>query len=118
MKSRVASAHQPAAQSQAAPGGAVAPLQTLRFALYDAGVLPREAHARPGRVRVVITDYTSGTEGLTVEREVGNSRQGVGQVGRSGGTWRGERELALGAGRYRVCDAGRPTNCAALLVEE
>lgn len=89
-------------------------MQVVRFDLYDAGILPREARVAPGRVVIAITDFTGGTGGLVVQREL--SRTDVGQVRRTGERWRGRQELILGAGTYDVFDASRPENRATLIV--
>lgn len=94
-------------------------VQVVRFTIYDAGLYPREAHAQAGRVIVSLTDYTGESAGLVVEREVpgGGRPETAGQAERAGARWRGRREMRLGPGRYRVYDASRPQNFAALTVE-
>lgn len=94
------------------------PVSVVRFAIYDAGILPREARVEPGRVRLVIADRTGGSAGFVVEREAsGGRRETVGRVERAGTSWRGENELRLGVGRYRVYEAGRPEVSTELVVE-
>ncbi|HEV2708129.1 MAG TPA: hypothetical protein VGV59_19590 [Pyrinomonadaceae bacterium] len=93
-------------------------LQVARFAVYDAGILPRETRVRHGRVRLILTDRTGGTTGLLVEREnESEPREMVGRVTRAGGHWRGEQELHLRPGRYRVYQAESPEKQARIIVE-
>ncbi|MEK6303566.1 MAG: hypothetical protein AABO41_22920, partial [Acidobacteriota bacterium] len=90
---------------------------TVRFDLFDMGILPREVHVRPGLLAITIEDYSGGTSGVVVERETGNAPEQVGRVERAGGHWRGRREIRLGPGRYQVRMADRPANRALLVVE-
>lgn len=106
------------AVSRAAQGERMRPLQVVRFALHDAGILPREASVTRGRVLVSLTDYTGGSRGLVLERETPAGRERVGSVERErGGGWRGREELQLGPGTYRVYDAERPDIQSTLAVE-
>jgi len=91
---------------------------TVRFDLFDVGILPREVHVQPGLLAITIEDYSGGTTGLVVERETGNAPEQVGSVGRAGGHWRGRGEIRLGPGRYQVRMADRPDNRALLVVEQ
>lgn len=102
------------AATQGAGGG---PVRVVRFALYDAGILPREAHVERGRVVVSISDYTGGSEGLVIEVGEGQERRSVGVVRRAGPRWRGREELNLSPGTYQLYDASRPENRATLVVE-
>lgn len=95
------------------------PVQTVRFTLYAEGIYPREAHVDKGRVVISLTDYTGGSDGLVVEREApgGGKSERAGKVERSGARWRGRQEIHLTPGHYKVYDASRPENAAALIVE-
>ncbi|MDQ3665841.1 MAG: hypothetical protein M3410_04415 [Acidobacteriota bacterium] len=90
-------------------------VHVVRFALYDAGILPHEARVASGRVVISITDFTGGTDGIVVQRET--DRTDVGQVRRDGARWRGRRELNLSPGTYHLYDASRRENRATLIVE-
>ncbi len=94
------------------------PVQVVRFALHDAGILPREATVAHGRVAVSLTDYTGGAAGLVVEREDGGAvRERAGRVERAGGRWRGKQEMRLRPGTYTLYDESRPEVRATLTVE-
>jgi len=93
------------------------PVQVVRFTLYDIGIYPQEARVAHGRVVLSLVDYTGGSAGLVVERETEQVRELAGLVTRTGGHWRGRRELNLGPGIYRLYDASRPENRATLVVE-
>jgi len=93
-----------------------ASVQVLRFALYDAGIYPREARVEQGVVVISLVDYTGGSEGLIIEREVNGGREHAGLAKRSGKHWRGRQELKLKHGTYCVYDASRPENRATLIV--
>ena len=94
-----------------------AAVQTVRFALHDAGILPQEAHAQKGQVSIVMQDLSGGTEGLVVERETGNAPERVAQVRRGQQYGRGKETLELTPGTYQVWDASRPDNRATLIIE-
>lgn len=94
-----------------------APIQVVRFALYDAGIYPSESRVEQGRVVISLVDYTGGTEGLVIEREVGGTRERAGYARRAGAHWRGRQELDLSAGTYQLYDASRQENRATLVVE-
>lgn len=93
------------------------PIQVLKFSLFDAGISPREACVDQGLVAILIEDYTGGTSGLEVERETGNATERTGRVERAGSHWRGEGEMRLSPGRYRVYMSDRPGNQAVIVVE-
>jgi hypothetical protein len=90
---------------------------TVRFNLYDLGILPREVHVQKGLLAINIEDYSGGTTGLVVERETGNAPELVGRVERTGAHWRGRGEIRLAPGRYQVYMADRPANRALLVIE-
>lgn len=90
-------------------------VKVVRLALYDVGILPREARVASGRVIISLTDFTGGSGGLVVQRAI--SREEVGQVRRDGARWRGRRELNLSPGAYNLYDASRRENRATLIVE-
>jgi len=92
------------------------PVQNIRFTIYDAGILPREIKVKQGLVSIVIDDRTRKSEGLAVEREVGNGRLRVGQVKLFQDFWRGRDQVRLVPGTYVVFDASKPTNQARLIV--
>lgn len=93
------------------------PVEAVRFALYDAGILPRERRVSQGRIVISLVDYTGGTGGLIVERMTEQGRELAGQVRRNGAHWRGRHELPLRPGTYRLHDASKPQNFATLIVE-
>ena len=93
------------------------PVQTVRFALHDAGILPREARAQRGQVSIVMQDLSGGTDGLVVERETGNAPERVTHVHRGQQFGRGKETLELTPGTYQVWDASRPENRATLIIE-
>jgi hypothetical protein len=95
----------------------VSPIQTVRFALHDAGILPQEAHAQKGQISITIHDLSGGTEGLIVERETGNAPERVTHVHRGQQYGRGKETLELTPGTYQVRDASRPENRATLIIE-
>ncbi|MGI8835345.1 MAG: hypothetical protein ACR2H4_01760 [Pyrinomonadaceae bacterium] len=94
------------------------PVQVVRFTVYDAGIYPREARVNAGRVAVLLVDYSGGTNGLIIEREIGPAREHAGTGRRNGQHWRGREEFQLQAGTYRIHDASRPGNRATLIVEQ
>lgn len=110
-----------AAAGSAAPSGVrqerQGSVQVVRFAVYDAGILPRRASVAHGRVLLSLTDYMGGSAGLVLERETAAGRERVGSVERESGGWRGRRELQLAPGTYRVSEARRPDLQATLVVE-
>lgn len=89
----------------------------VRFNLYDQAIIPREVHVAEGLVAISIEDYSGGTTGLVVERENGSAPQQIGTVQRSGPEWRGQGEMRLTPGSYKVYMADRPDNRALLVVE-
>ena len=93
------------------------PVQTIRFALHDAGILPNEAHAQKGLISIAMEDLSGGSEGLVVERETGNAPERVTHVRRGEHYGRGRETLELMPGTYQVWDASRPENRATLIIE-
>ncbi len=93
------------------------PIQTVRFALYDAGILPQEARAQKGMVSIVMHNFSGGTEGLILARETGNAPEHVMHVRRGQKFARGKETLELTPGTYQVWDASRPENRATLIIE-
>ncbi len=91
------------------------PVQNIRFTIYDAGILPREIKVEKGLVSIVIEDRTRKSEGLAVEREVGNGRLRVGQIKRLQDFWRGREQVRLVPGTYVVFDTSKPANQARLI---
>ena len=92
------------------------PVQVVRFAIYDVGIYPREAHVAKGLVAVSIEDLSGGSTGLEIERETGNAPERVGRVPREVYA-RGRTDLRLEPGRYRVYMTDHPANQAVLIVE-
>jgi hypothetical protein len=90
------------------------PLQNIRFTLYDAGIFPELAHAKPGNVVIKVEDRTHRSAGLVVQREAGGV---IRQVGPALGPTRGNAQFSLGAGRYAVFDASQPDKRAELVIE-
>ena len=101
------------------PQGAIqpGPVQNVRFTLYDAGIYPRQLHAKSGNVAIWIEDRTGNSLGLVVERQNGSVAVLVGQVRCVLNRMRGHAQFRLEAGRYGVLDATRPNNRAELVVE-
>jgi hypothetical protein len=91
-------------------------VRTVRFKLFDLGILPREARVENGLVAIITEDYWGGGEGVIVERENGPTLERVGQV-RRGHRWRSRSEIRLTPGRYQVYMTDRPENRALLIVE-
>jgi len=102
---------------QPAHGRRVAPVQVVRFTLYDAGIYPSEAFARVGPVTVWMEDLAGGTPGILVEREGGRAGERVARVRRDARSNRGRQEVTLPPGRYLVYDESRPESRALLIVE-
>lgn len=92
------------------------PVQNIRFTIYDAGILPREIKVQKGLVSIVIDDRTRKSQGLAVEREIGNGRLRVGQIKRLQDFWRGRDQVRLVPGTYVVSDTSKPVNQARLIV--
>jgi len=92
------------------------PVQNIRFTIYESGILPREIKVRHGLVSIVINDRTRKSEGLAIERLVGNGRLRVGQVKRSEDLWRGRDQVRLVPGTYLVFDTTKPANQSRLIV--
>ncbi|MEK6303427.1 MAG: hypothetical protein AABO41_22180 [Acidobacteriota bacterium] len=93
------------------------PVQVVRFALYDVGIYPREAHAAKGLVALSFEDLSGGSSYLVIERETGAAPESVGRVQRAGPDARGRNDLRLEPGKYRAYVADRPDNQATLIVE-
>ena len=93
------------------------PVQNIRFTLYDAGIFPRQQHARPGNVSINLEDRTHQSTGLVVQRETGGMAAQIGQVSPVPDHARGNAQFALGVGHYIVFDASQPNNRAELVVE-
>jgi len=93
------------------------PVQNFRFTLYDAGIFPRQQHARPGNIAISIEDRTHRSSGLVIQREAGAITDVVGHVGPGSDQARGRAQLSLGVGYYVVFDASQPNNRAVLVIE-
>lgn len=93
------------------------PVQVVRFALYDVGIYPREAHVGKGLVALSFEDLSGGSSDLVIERETGAAPVSVGRVGRAGNDARGRDDLRLEPGKYRVYAGDHPDNQATLIVE-
>jgi len=89
--------------------------QTVRFTVYDVGILPRQAKARAGNVARAIEDLSGASAELVVAKINGNG-VAAGRVGRSPGSWRVRTVIRLVPGTYEVFDANRPNNRAELVV--
>jgi hypothetical protein len=115
-----AETNSPLQEAPATPGHAPrrGPVQTIRFALYELELLPREAVARRGFVTIGLEDFTGGgSQGLVVERRTGNAPERVGRIDRVEGHGRGKGELELTPGTYQIYDLSHPENRATLTVE-
>jgi hypothetical protein len=101
------------------PQGAIqpGPVQNVRFTLYDAGIYPRQLHAKTGNVAIGIEDRTGNSLGLVVEHQNGSVAVLVGQVRCVLNRLRGRAQFSLEPGIYAVFDATRPNNRAELVVE-
>jgi len=118
---------QPQAETNSAPQEAPAtpnhaprrgPVQTIRFAVYELELLPREAVAQKGFVTIALEDFTGGgSQGLMIERLTGNAPERVGRIERVAGHGRGKGELELRPGTYHVYDLSHPEHRAMLTVE-
>src|SRR5215471_12470847 len=64
-------------------GPAHGPVQVVRFALYDVGIYPHEAHVGKGLIAITTEDLSGGSPGVIVEQAVGKSRVSVGSVQRA-----------------------------------
>lgn len=93
------------------------PVQVVRFALYDIGIYPQEARARPGLVTIAIEDLSGNSSGLIIERVEAASRVPTGVVSKATNSLRSRSELFLPEGRYEIADATRPENRASLIIE-
>jgi hypothetical protein len=113
IEKRVANAPLPQATPQDHRG-----LHVVVFTLYREGLEPSVVHTTKGPVAILISDHTEGTPALVVERDNGSGGfVGAGQVNRFPQTKRGRAELSLEPGRYRVSDAGHPSNEAEIIVD-
>ena len=104
---------------QGTPAGSTnGSVQVVRFALYDAGILPKQARARKGLVAIALEDNSGSSAGLIVERQNnGYVPERAGQVQRPNGSRRGRVELRLEPGIYTVFDGYNPERRAELIVE-
>ena len=98
-----------------APPTAVA-AQTVRFTVYDVGILPRQAKARAGKVALAIEDLSGASAELVVAKTNNGAAAAAGRVRRSPGAWRGRTVIHLEPGTYEVFDSNRPNNRAELVV--
>ena len=106
----------PAARTQAAASEREAP-QVVRFALYDVGIYPYEAHVSKGLIGVSFEDLSGGAGDVVVARETGAAPETVGLVQHADHNPRGRSDLKLEPGRYQVYVADHPENRATLIVE-
>jgi hypothetical protein len=97
-----------------APPTAVA--QTVRFTVYDVGILPRQTKARAGKVALAIEDLSGANAELVVAKMNHGTAVTAGRVSRSPGAWRGRTVIHLQPGTYEVFDSNRPNNRAELVV--
>lgn len=97
----------------------VGPIRNLRFTLFDLGIRPREMRCKAGLVNLHFEDRTNASQGVTVQRIVGNERMVIGAVQRTanGNQSRGRTAFRLLPGEYELYDANRPANRALLIVE-
>jgi hypothetical protein len=93
------------------------PIQNIRFTVYDAGIYPRQLRVQKGIVGISIEDRTGSSAGLLIERENGNGRVPIGQVGRLVNQLRGRERFRLEPGQYRISVVNRQTSEAELIVE-
>src|SRR5260370_34266581 len=73
--------HAQATSPQPPPAAATtkhAPVQVVRFTLYDVGIYPRQARVNKGLVAITIEDFSGVTSGLVVQRVTVNARHSVG----------------------------------------
>lgn len=89
----------------------------VRFNLYDQAIIPREFHVSEGLAAICIEDYSGGTTGMVVERLGGSAPVRIGVVERTGPEWRGQQEMRLTVGSYKVYMSDRPDNHALLVVD-
>jgi hypothetical protein len=90
------------------------PVQMVHFTVYDAGIFPREVRVGAGLVGLYIEDMSRSSAGLVLANE---SLQPLAQIISAPARWRGNTRVSLLPGRYKVYEAGRPTNAATLIVE-
>ena len=90
--------------------------QTVRFTVYDVGILPRQAKARAGNVALAIEDLSGASAELVVAKMINGNGVAAGRVGRSPRGWRGRAVIRLEPGTYQVFDSNRPNNRAELVV--
>ena len=102
-------------RSTASPTTVVA-AQTVRFTVYDVGILPRQAKARAGKVALAIEDLSGASAELVLAKIINGAAVEAGRVGRSPGGWRGRTVVRLEPGTYEVFDSNRPNNRAELVV--
>lgn len=116
---RKSPAHAHPAAIQVPPSGnSHGSVQVVRFALYDAGIIPKQARARKGLVAVTLEDHSGSSAGLIVERQNnGHTPERAGQVRHYDGSRRGRTELRLEPGIYAVFDGDNPERRAELTVE-
>jgi hypothetical protein len=92
-------------------------VQVVRFALYDVGIYPYEAHVEKGLIGILFEDLSGGASEVVVTRETGAAPATVGRVQRVDDNSRGRSDLKLEPGRYQIYVADRPENRATLIVE-
>ena len=90
--------------------------QTVRFTVYDVGILPRQVKARAGKVALAIEDLSGANAELVVAKTINGSAVAAGRVARSKGSWRGRTVIQLEPGTYEVFDSTRPNNRAELVI--
>ena len=93
------------------------PVLNVRFTVYDAGIFPRQQHAKPGNVAISIEDRTHRSSGLVVQALDTDAPITIGQVTPVFERARGRAQFSLGAGHYAVFDSSQPRNRAELIIE-
>jgi hypothetical protein len=106
----------PAALTQSGLSESEAP-QVVRFAVYDVGIYPYEAHASKGLIGVSFEDLSGGSSDVVVARETGATPETVSLIQHADHNPRGRNDLKLEPGRYRVYVADHPENRATLIVD-
>ncbi|HEU4479194.1 MAG TPA: hypothetical protein VFR80_11800 [Pyrinomonadaceae bacterium] len=110
------SANNPTASNGAGGAPPTTVAQTVRFTVYDVGILPRQAKARAGKVALAIEDLSGASAELVVAKTNNGAAAAAGRVRRSPGAWRGRTVIHLEPGTYEVFDSNRPNNRAELVV--
>ena len=88
-----------------------------RGAAWRGRAFRKVTQSQKGNVAVTIEDLSGGDSQLVIERDNGQGREHIGQVGHNNHQPRGRSVLTMTPGRYDVYMADRPENRAVLVVE-